>query len=248
MKRRSFIFQSGSAAAALVVSSGVVGSLAGCKSASVVQNKIFPASPGLSQSPLPYDYKALEPAIDALTMEIHYTRHAAGYAKNLAEAIAAETPGNSTRLESIFENMGRYTTKMRNNAGGHYNHERFWKWMTPGGGNDKTSVMDAIHRKFNTMDAFTKQFNEAAATRFGSGWAWLVVNAQGELQIGSTPNQDNPLMSTSEFRGFPILGLDVWEHAYYLKYQNKRADYINAWWKVVNWKEVDAGYRFATNA
>ena len=198
-----------------------------------------------SQKPLPYAYNQLEPHIDAMTMEIHYSRHAAAYAKNMNEAIIEEkVDGSNTNIESLLGMMSKYSTKMRNNAGGHYNHELFWATMTPGGKalNEKGALHEAIKRDFGSFQNFKDQFENAAKSRFGSGWAWLVVK-DGKLSIGSTPNQDNPLMDISEFKGTPLLGIDVWEHAYYLKYQNKRPDYISAWWNVVNWDVVESLYR-----
>jgi Fe-Mn family superoxide dismutase len=195
-----------------------------------------------TQTPLPYNYNALEPSIDALTMEIHYTKHAAAYAKNLGEACTAENVNTQTTpLETVLASMSKYSTKMRNNAGGHYNHELFWKIMTlqPSTSAPSGGLSDLIARDFNSLDAFKSQFNDAAKTRFGSGWAWLVYTNDKKLVIGSTPNQDNPLMDMSDLKGFPVLGLDVWEHAYYLKYQNKRPDYITAWWNVVNWNFIE---------
>ncbi|HEX5151359.1 MAG TPA: superoxide dismutase [Parafilimonas sp.] len=201
-----------------------------------------------TQTPLPYDYKALEPSIDAMTMEIHYTKHAAAYAKNLADACTAENVNTqSTSLESVLASVSKYSAKMRNNAGGHYNHELFWKIMSaPSAANAPSGKLaEMITRDFNSADAFKTQFTDAGKNRFGSGWAWLVYTNDKKLVIGSTPNQDNPLMDISELKGFPVMGLDVWEHAYYLKYQNKRPDYINAWWNVVNWNYIQQ--RFEAN-
>jgi Fe-Mn family superoxide dismutase len=196
-----------------------------------------------TQQPLPYAYNALEPVIDAMTMEIHYSKHASAYAKNLADAVKAENVDtNNVSLTALMNNISKYSAKMRNNGGGHYNHEFFWKSMgvpsdanTPG-----NKLSQLLIRDFGSVDAFKNQFADAAKNRFGSGWAWLVKSNEGKLIIGSTPNQDNPLMNISELKGVPLLGLDVWEHAYYLKYQNRRADYITAWWKVVNWDSVEA--------
>lgn len=190
-----------------------------------------------TQQPLPYDYKGLEPVIDAMTMEIHYSKHAAAYAKNLAEACAAEkVDTNSARLEDVLHSISKYSVKMRNNGGGHYNHELFWQCMKPGtAGKPEGKLAAAIDHSFGSFDAFKTQFTDAGKNRFGSGWAWLVLNADKKLVVGSTPNQDNPLMDISDIKGTPLLGLDVWEHAYYLKYQNKRPDYIANWWNVVNW-------------
>lgn len=198
-----------------------------------------------NQKPLPYEYNQLEPSIDAMTMEIHYTRHAAGYTKNLNDATAEEGVDiGKVNLESLLGMISKYSYKMRNNGGGHYNHELFWATMTPGGKaiNEKGSLHEAIKRDFGSFQAFKEQFETAAKSRFGSGWAWLVVK-DGKLAIGSTPNQDNPLMDVSDFKGTPLLGIDVWEHAYYLKYQNKRPDYITSWWNVVNWEVVEALYQ-----
>lgn len=200
---------------------------------------------GFDQSPLGYTYNALEPVIDATTMEIHYTKHAAAYTKNLREAAQAEHVDTGKPLESVFPTISKYSSKMRNNAGGHFNHELFWKSMKAHGeGKPSGKLLSAIERDFNSFDAFKTQFGDAAKNRFGSGWAWLVVGPDKKLKIGSTPNQDNPLMDVSDLKGFPVLGLDVWEHAYYLKYQNRRPEYIENWWKVVNWNFVQQ--RFET--
>lgn len=194
------------------------------------------AAPAFAQVPLPYGFSALEPAIDALTMEIHYTRHHAAYIKNVNEAIAAEKISFATEHE-FFGRTSTLSAKARNNGGGAWNHNFFWQVMTPGGGAPAGKVLDAINGAFGSVDKFKELFTAAAMTRFGSGWAWL-VDDQGKLKIGSTPNQDNPLMDVSEFKGTPLLALDVWEHAYYLKYQNKRNEYVSNWWSIVNWDEV----------
>jgi Fe-Mn family superoxide dismutase len=193
-----------------------------------------------AQEPLPYRYSALEPAIDAMTMEIHYTKHAAGYARSLAEAVKEEgVKPESTPLEDVLGNISKYSDKMRNNAGGHYNHAFFWKSMgRPGKTLPSGTLMQAIEKDFNSFDAFKIQFADAGKNRFGSGWAWLVMTPQKKLVVGSSPNQANPLMPTSDLKGIPLLALDVWEHAYYLKYQHRRPDYINAWWNVVSWDMV----------
>jgi superoxide dismutase, Fe-Mn family len=194
---------------------------------------------GFEQTPLPYAYTALENVIDAATMEIHYTKHAAGYSKNLIEAAKAEGAEGQS-VEEILANLSKYSVKMRNNAGGHYNHEMFWRCMrAPQNENLPDKKLAAlIAANFGSFENFKKLFTEAASGRFGSGWAWLYRDNTA-LKIGSTPNQDNPLMNVSDLHGFPLLGLDVWEHAYYLKYQNKRAAYIENWWKVVNWNYVE---------
>lgn len=195
---------------------------------------------GFDQQPLPYKYDALENVIDAMTMEIHYSKHAAAYAKNVKEAAFAEKVDTNNPLEDVLAKISTYSAKMRNNGGGHYNHEMFWQCMRPKQtGNAPTGNLQlAIAKAFGSFDDFKKQFTDAGKNRFGSGWAWLYVNKDNKLVIGSTPNQDNPLMDVSDIKGFPLLGLDVWEHAYYLKYQNKRADYIENWWNVVNWDYV----------
>jgi superoxide dismutase, Fe-Mn family len=181
--------------------------------------------------------------IDAKTMEIHYSKHAAGYSKNVKEAIATEAVA-AKNIEDILANISKYSIKMRNNAGGHYNHEMFWQCMQPKQASNlaEGNMQIAIDKAFGSFENFKKQFTEAGKTRFGSGWAWLYLDKKKELKIGSTANQDNPLMNISEIKGFPLLALDVWEHAYYLKYQNKRADYIENWWQVVNWKYVESRF------
>ena len=196
------------------------------------------------QIPLPYAYNALEPFIDAMTMEIHHTKHAAGYTKNLNDACVVEKVDvKTTSINSLLASISKYSTKIRNNAGGHYNHELFWQSMQPAPASMPTvSLAKAIEKSFGTFADFQKAFSEAAKNRFGSGWAWLIINEKKELAICSTANQDNPLMDIAEVKGYPLLGLDVWEHAYYLKYQNKRADYINNWWNLVNWKFVEERY------
>jgi Fe-Mn family superoxide dismutase len=213
------------------------------------------AGPGLSETfpldaggafelpPLPYAYDALEPHIDKLTMEIHHDKHHKAYVTNLNKALS-EIPEKAS-LTDMLKNISKYPVAVRNNAGGHYNHSFFWKIMKPNGGGAPTGALaEAIKKTFGSFDEFKNKFNAAGASRFGSGWVWLVYN-EGNLSIGSTPNQDNPLMDISEFKGIPIIGLDVWEHAYYLKYQNKRADYENAWWNVVNWEQAAAHYEAA---
>ena len=192
------------------------------------------------QQALPYAYADLEPFIDAMTMEIHFTKHAAAYAKNLADACVAEKVNpQTTSLENLMKNISKYSAKMRNNGGGHFNHEFFWKCMKPGTSTQPSGKLSAaINQSFGSFEAFKTAFADAGKNRFGSGWAWLVQTADGNLKIGSTPNQDNPLMDISELKGTPLLGLDVWEHAYYLKYQNKRPDYINNWFNIVNWDFV----------
>jgi Fe-Mn family superoxide dismutase len=183
---------------------------------------------------LPYAYNALEPHIDAQTMEIHHTKHHQAYITNLNNAIAG-SDAEKLSIEEICKNISKYPVAVRNNGGGHYNHSLFWLVMGPNaGGEPSGDLATAINSAFGSFSEFKTQFANAGATRFGSGWAWLIVK-DGKLAICSTPNQDNPLMDIAEVKGTPILGMDVWEHAYYLKYQNKRPDYIAAFWNVVNW-------------
>lgn len=191
---------------------------------------------------LPYSYDALEPHFDAMTMEIHYSRHHNGYhTKFLAALENTELPKDN--LENIFSTISQYGPAIRNNGGGYYNHNIFWNSLSPNGGGEPSGTLgEAINKKWGNLDNFKKEFSDAAATRFGSGWAWLIINKEGELEITSTANQDNPLMETETVRGTPLLGLDVWEHAYYLKYQNKRPDYINAFWNIVNWDFAQKNY------
>jgi Fe-Mn family superoxide dismutase len=169
-------------------------------------------------------------------MDIHYHKHHSAYIKNVNEAMAAESISYGSEMD-FLSNASKLSAKARNNGGGAWNHNFFWQVMRPKGGNPSGKIADAINGAFGTLDKFKEQFTQAAMTRFGSGWAWLVVD-HGKLKIGSTPNQDNPLMDLSDLKGTPLLALDVWEHAYYLKYQNKRNEYVAAWWNVVNWDEV----------
>lgn len=188
---------------------------------------------------LNYNLDALEPHIDARTMEIHHGKHHQAYVTNLNNAIAG-TDAENASIEDICKNISKYPMAVRNNGGGHYNHSMFWSILSPnGGGQPKGALAEAINKTFGNFEDFKTKFNAAATTRFGSGWAWLIKNANGDLEICSTPNQDNPLMDIADVKGFPIIGLDVWEHAYYLHYQNRRPDYINAWWNVVNWDEAE---------
>jgi Fe-Mn family superoxide dismutase len=186
---------------------------------------------------LPYAFNALEPHIDARTMEIHHGKHHNAYVTNLNNAIAG-TDAEKLSIEDICKNISKYPAAVRNNGGGHYNHSLFWTILSPAGGSPSGALSDAINATFGSLDEFKTKFAAAGATRFGSGWAWLIVDGNGKLAITSTPNQDNPLMDVAEVKGTPILGLDVWEHAYYLNYQNRRPDYISAFWNVVNWSEV----------
>ncbi|MEY8758607.1 superoxide dismutase [Chryseobacterium tongliaoense] len=199
------------------------------------------------QTPLPYAYNALEGSIDAQTMEIHYTKHAAGYVTNLNKAIAG-SPQEKESLFQILSKVSALSPAIRNNAGGHYNHELFWTMLTPEKNTQPSAkLLKAINETFGSMEAFKEKMSKAGADRFGSGWAWLSVDKNGKLFVSSTPNRDNPLMDVVEEKGTPILGIDVWEHAYYLKYQNKRADYLTAIWNVMNWKSVSQRYEDALN-
>ncbi|MGD1894227.1 MAG: superoxide dismutase [Cyclobacteriaceae bacterium] len=194
---------------------------------------------------LPYGFDALEPSIDAQTMQIHHDKHHGGYVTKLNNAIDG-TPQADMSLEDLMKSVGSYSTAVRNNGGGHYNHSLFWSVLSPdGGGSPSGDLASAIDSAFGSLDSFKEDFAQAAATRCGSGWAWLIVDDSGSLKVTSTPNQDNPVMDVAEVQGTPILGLDVWEHAYYLKYQNKRPDYISAFWDVVNWDEVGKRYAAA---
>lgn len=224
--RRDFLKTSAIAAAAVAV--------AGTSSAYPHEHAHF------SLPQLPYGYADLEPHIDALTMEIHHSRHHKAYIDNL-NRLCNENHVHETSLERILASISRYPVGIRNNGGGHWNHTFFWACMKPkGGGTPTGKSAEAINAAFGSFDAFKNQFSDAAKSRFGSGWAWLVRTPEGKLVIGSTPNQDNPLMDVSDLKGTPLLGLDVWEHAYYLKYQNKRPDYIGAWWNLVDWDTVSS--------
>ncbi len=194
----------------------------------------LPSALTFTQVALPYAYTALEPSIDALTMEIHYSRHHAAYVKNVNDAIADEKISFSSEKD-FFANSSKLSAKARNNGGGAWNHNFFWLTLKPNGGSPSGKIAEALNAAFGSFDKFKEQFTAAAMGRFGSGWAWL-VNEGGTLKISSTPNQDNPLMDVGELKGVPLLALDVWEHAYYLKYQNKRNEYIANWWSVVNWE------------
>lgn len=187
---------------------------------------------------LPYATDALEPHIDKMTMEIHHGKHHQAYVDNLNKALAG-SEGEKSSIEDILASVSKYPVAVRNNGGGHFNHTLYWSIMSPnGGGTPKGDLATAINDAFGSFEEFKKKFAEAGATRFGSGWAWLTVDGSGKLQVSSTPNQDNPLMDIADVKGTPVLGMDVWEHAYYLKYQNKRPDYIAAFWNVINWDAV----------
>jgi superoxide dismutase, Fe-Mn family len=237
MERRNFVKSVGLAAAVAYVSPKVLGNensdlnTVGIESAPVLE---FPA--------LPYAYDALEPYIDARTMEIHYDRHHRTYFNNLVNALKG-TPIENTPVAEIFATISKQSDAIRNNGGGYYNHNFFWNSLAPKSAGPSAGLSEALTKSFGSVDKFKEAFTNAAKTRFGSGWAWLYVNSDKALAVGSTPNQDNPLMDVSTLKGTPLLTLDVWEHAYYLKYQNKRVDYIEAFWNIVNWDEVNK--RFA---
>lgn len=198
--------------------------------------------PLFSLPQLGYDYKSLEPHIDALTMQIHHDKHHKTYVDKLNEAVKTNKL-EGVLLSDLLKNVSKYSVAIRNNGGGHYNHSMFWKLMKPdGGGKPSGKLAEAIQATFGSFENMKTKFNDAAKSRFGSGWAWVIKNTEGKLEITSTPNQDNPLMDIAEVKGAPIIGLDVWEHAYYLKYQNLRADYINAWWNVINWDEANKNF------
>jgi len=192
---------------------------------------------------LPYSFDALEPHIDAQTMQIHHDKHHQAYVDNLNKALAG-TGAEDKTLEELMANISSYPVAVRNNGGGHYNHTLFWTVLGPNGGQPSGDLTKAINDAFGSFDAFKEKMNTAGATRFGSGWAWLIVK-DGKLEVTSTPNQDNPLMDIAEVKGHPILGLDVWEHAYYLKYQNRRPEYLTNIWNVINWNEVEKRYKAA---
>lgn len=193
---------------------------------------------------LGYAYNALEPAIDARTMETHHGKHHQAYVDKLNAEVAKTPELQGKSLEAIITNISAYNDTVRNNAGGHWNHSFFWQSMTPvkQSGQPSAALKKAIEESFGSVDAFKTAFEKAGTDRFGSGWVWLIVNKEGKLQITSTPNQDNPLMDKAEVKGTPVLGNDVWEHAYYLQYQNKRGDYLKGWWSVVNWAQVSKLY------
>ena len=195
-------------------------------------------------APLPYPHESLEPHIDTLTMQIHHGKHHQAYVDNLNKAVAG-TPNENASLEEIVKKAGSISPAVRNNGGGHWNHTFFWESLSGKGGGAPTGPLgEAINAAFGSFDAFKEKFTQAGLTRFGSGWAWLIA-ANGKLEICSTPNQDNPIMDVAEVKGTPLLGVDVWEHAYYLKYQNRRPDYMAAIWNVIDWNKISERYAAA---
>lgn len=236
MTRRSFITTGTKAGISATLMAAGLPAIAG-----KIRNSAGPI--GYIQQPLPYAFTALEPVIDGTTMNIHYTKHAAGYTKNLADACVAEKVDTGLiSLEQLLRGISKYSVKMRNNGGGHYNHEFFWQCMQSNATEPGGNLLSSIQRSFGSLEAMKNQFTDAGKNRFGSGWAWLIMTPDRNLAIGSTPNQDNPLMDISDIKGTPLLALDVWEHAYYLNYQNRRADYITNWWKIVNWNFVQQNF------
>jgi Fe-Mn family superoxide dismutase len=238
MKRRKFVQSVSMGAAALYLGDKAAAAvnLNDSRSDMNLQGLAFPA--------LPFAYDALEPYIDARTVEIHYDRHHRTYYNNLVTAIKG-TPLETMPIENILKNISKQNDAIRNNGGGFYNHNLYWQNLGKGPSSPSSVLTKALESTFGSIDKFKEAFSTSAKTRFGSGWAWLYLTADKKLAIGSTPNQDNTLMDISPIKGIPILTIDVWEHAYYLKYQNKRADYVEAFWNVVNWQEVDKRYQTA---
>jgi superoxide dismutase, Fe-Mn family len=239
MQRRNFIKSVGVVTAATYMGSKVLASDSGTGSVSGIERPSLPEFP-----PLPYSYDALEPYIDARTMEIHYDKHFRGYYNNFVNAVKG-TPLEKMSLTDIFTNISKQSSAVRNNAGGFYNHNLFWNNLANDSKGPSSELSSALTKAFGSFDKFKETFTTAAKTRFGSGWAWLYLTKDKTLAVGSTPNQDNTFMDLSSVKGVPLLALDVWEHAYYLKYQNRRPEYIEAFWNVVNWNEVEKRYKQA---
>lgn len=242
--RRNFFKKSAAIALGTLAATTIINNVFGA-SEHIEKEKATPDGGKYTLPMLPYNYDALEPHIDKLTMEIHHSKHHQGYVSNLnkaLETVDGNVLGSPQSFENIFDKVAKLPAAVRNNAGGHYNHSLFWILMKPNaGGQPKGKLAAAINASFGSFDEFKTQFTDASMKRFGSGWAWLVVS-KGKLVISSTANQDNPLMNLDsvEVKGTPILALDVWEHAYYLKNQNRRAEYIASWWNVVNWEAVES--------
>ncbi|WP_430809433.1 MULTISPECIES: superoxide dismutase [unclassified Carboxylicivirga] len=232
MKRRQFIGLIGAGTMAACTGGAKGGASANNKKAvskAPISGHFFPA--------LPYNYDALEPYVDAETMALHYDKHHRGYYKKFMAAIDGMSLETQS-MPAIFSEVSKHGVAVRNNGGGYYNHNLFWENMSPAGGQPSAKLLSKLVKDFKSFDGFKDAFSKAAKTQFGSGWAWLILNEQKELQVIATPNQDNPLMDIVPLKGIPLLCIDVWEHAYYLNYQNRRADYVDAFWKVVNWKVV----------
>ncbi|HEY9808013.1 MAG TPA: superoxide dismutase [Halomicronema sp.] len=245
LNRRNFLFITGASVAAVTAGAcNALGNSRVVSKNSSTPTQIAQNTGAFELAPLPYAFNALEPHIDARTMEFHHDKHHAAYVKNLNDAITKHPELKGKTAEELVRDINKIPedirTSVRNNGGGHVNHTMFWEIMSPNGGGEPTgAIADAIKQSFGSFDNFKKQFNDAGAKRFGSGWAWLVRTPAGKLEVTSTANQDSPFMDGN----YPIMGNDVWEHAYYLNYQNRRADYLTAWWNVVNWDEINK--RFA---
>ncbi|HMG83841.1 MAG TPA: superoxide dismutase [Ferruginibacter sp.] len=245
--RRNFIGDATKAGIGGMFALPVIGSLFSFTTKSTIDAPPPAFKTGFDQTPLAYAFNALEPNIDAETMQIHYTKHAAAYSKNLKEAAVAESIDMTGSVEDVLAKVSKYSMKVRNNGGGHYNHELFWKVLSASTTTQPSAALAAaITTSFGSVDALKKQFNELAKTRFGSGWAWLIITPDKKLVATSTANQDNTMMDIADVKGFPLFGLDVWEHAYYLKYRNVRADYVTNFWNILNWDYVSE--RFAQSA
>ncbi len=235
-QRRKFIQQTGTAVAGTLLFSPVL----------QAKNMFYKPNEDIvfTLPALPYPTSALEPVIDQMTMEIHHGKHHMAYITNLNKAVSSSSSAKGKSIEELLQEVSKHGDAIRNNGGGHFNHSLFWQVMSPKGSEPSTALLTAINENFQSMENFKKEFSSQAMSRFGSGWVWLIVKDK-QLIITTSPNQDNPLMDISPIKGTPILGLDVWEHAYYLQYQNKRADYVNAWWQLVHWKEVSRRFELA---
>jgi Fe-Mn family superoxide dismutase len=242
MKRRKFVKST-----ALVTASALITPELSGNDQSGGGSSGFAGLPPTEFPALPFSYNALEPYMDALTMEIHYDRHHRAYYTKFTDAVRGTALEGRT-IEEIFSRVSQHSKAVRNNGGGYFNHIFFWHGLGKGSSGPSDELSAAIRKSFGSFNELRESFNLSATTRFGSGWAWLYVDGNGDLAVGSTPNQDNPLMDISEIKGEPLLTIDVWEHAYYLKYQNKRADYVNAFWNIVNWEEVDKRYKKAVSS
>ena len=239
MERRNFIKNLGLGFTATFITGKTLG-----EELNNSKNFVMENLPALEFPALPYAYDALEPYIDAKTMEIHYDKHHRAYFTNYVNAVKG-TPLENSQVEKAFADISKASDAVRNNGGGFYNHTLFWNNLKKGSGKPSSELSEAITKTFGSFDSFRELFSTAGKTRFGSGWAWLYLTREKKLAVGSTPNQDNPLMDVSAIKGTPLLALDVWEHAYYLKYQNRRPEYVEAFWNVVNWDEVSKRYRQA---